>query len=139
MANDAVEEAEEDAELEEVQEVEEEVEEAKPAKKHGGKKHGGKKHYGGKKTKSPPKALFTLTSTNSMVARSTMEARNPNLHQRPFSPSPQPTAMGKTQRNRQPSPVRVTRSSSVTTTGRLPKNDSMRKCVDAELQWTTSM
>lgn len=109
MANDAVEEAEEDAELEEVQEVEEEVEEAKPAKKHGGKKHGGKKHYGGKKPKSPPKALFTLTSTNSDgVSRFTINLALKVL----FS---------KTQRNRQPSPVRVTRSSSVTTTGRLPK------------------
>ena len=104
MANDAVEEAEEDAELEEVQEVEEEVEEAKPAKK-----HGGKKHYGGKKPKSPPKALFTLTSTNSDgVSRFTINLALKVL----FS---------KTQRNRQPSPVRVTRSSSVTTTGRLPK------------------
>ena len=59
MENDFVE-TEEDAEFEEVKEAVESEESEEPAKK-----QGGKKHHGAKKHKAPPKALFTLTSTNS--------------------------------------------------------------------------
>lgn len=107
MANDFVD-AEEDAEFEEADEPEEPAE-----------KQGGKKNHGAKKHKAPPKALFTLTSTNSDGVSSFIKIPVLKIN---FS---------KTQRNKLPSLQGATKSSSVTTTDRLLK---VMKVKSSEIQ-----
>lgn len=113
MENDFVE-TEEDAEFEEVKEAVESEESEEPAKK-----QGGKKHHGAKKHKAPPKALFTLTSTNSDGVSSYSKIL---ILKNLFS---------KTQRNKLPSLQGATKSSSVTTTDRLLK---VMKVKSSEIQ-----